>query len=152
MKNFILILFICLTFISCSKKESIQEISVNKNESATRRDVVDESKIEVKNSSAANLNRISSKEVKSHIGDSLIITGFVADIFLSDKVAYLNFENKFPKNIFSCAIFSGKFDEFGDLSRFKNKNVAVTGKILTYKGKPQIILNSIGQIKIISNE
>ena len=95
---------------------------------------------------------ISSQEVKFHIGDSLTIRGYVADIYLSDKVAYINFENKFPKNIFSCAVFENRFNDFGDLSRYKEKTVEVTGKITTYKNKPQVILNSKDQIRIMTNE
>lgn len=98
------------------------------------------------------LKTISSQEVKFHIGDSLTIRGYVADIYLSDKVAYINFENKFPKNVFSCAVFESRFNDFGDLSRFKEKTVAVTGKITTYKNKPQVILNSKDQIRIMTNE
>ena len=95
---------------------------------------------------------ISSLEVKLHIGDSLTIRGYVADIYLSDKVAYINFENKFPKNIFSCAVFESRFNDFGDLSKYKDKTVEVTGKITTYKNKPQVILNSKDQIRIMTNE
>ncbi len=98
------------------------------------------------------MKTISSQEVKLHIGDSLTIRGYVADIYLSDKVAYINFENKFPKNIFSCAVFENRFNDFGDLSKYKDKTVEVTGKITTYKNKPQVILNSKDQIRIMTNE
>lgn len=95
---------------------------------------------------------ISSQEVKLHIGDSLTIRGYVADIYLSDKVAYINFENRFPKNIFSCAVFENRLNDFGDLSKYKEQTVEVTGKITTYKNKPQVILNSKDQIRIVKNE
>ncbi|MEZ4820983.1 MAG: hypothetical protein R2942_00720 [Ignavibacteria bacterium] len=92
---------------------------------------------------------ITSKEVKNHIGDSLVIRGLVADVYVSEKVSYLNFENRFPKNVFACAIFSSKTDAFGDLSKYKGKLVEVNGKISTFKNKPQVILNSPDQIKIL---
>lgn len=141
-----------LIMAGCNKNESSREIKVKKNDAD-----IQQSKIEGINSGEEkkseseiqSLQAITSKEVKLHIGDSLIIKGYVADIYLSDKVAYLNFENKFPNNVFACAIFSGKFDEFGDLSKYKNKNVELTGKISTYKNKPQVILESKSQIKII---
>jgi len=155
MKDPILILIICFSiFVSCSKDENNPEINIKKNDLSGQKNIQKENRnVENNNfNQHAPLQTITSKEVKTHVGDSLIIKGFVADIFLSDKVAYLNFENKFPKNIFSCAIFSGRFEEFGDLSRFKNKIVEVSGKILTYKNKPQVILNSKDQIKIVSDE
>lgn len=154
MKFRITIVLICsFAFINCGKDENISEISVNKNELSRQKDIDNKIKIEHPSpDKITSLRTITSKEVKTHVGDSLVIKGFVADIHLSNKVAYLNFENKFPKNSFSCAIFSSKFDEFGDLSKFKNKNVEVTGKISTFKNKPQVILNSKDQIRIISND
>jgi len=153
MKFLISIVFISsIVFINCSKDENISEIGINKNQLNREKKIVSEFKSDENQNSdkITSLQTITPKEVKAHVGDSLVIKGFVTDVYLSDKVAYLNFENKFPKNIFSCAIFSNKFEEFGDLSRFKNKNVEVNGKITTYKNKPQVILNSKDQIKIIS--
>lgn len=150
--NVTYLLLTVLIFASCNKKESAQEIRVKKNDADNQHSKIEESKVKDEKKSESekpSLQTITSKEVKLHIGDSLIIKGYVADIYLSDKVAYLNFENKFPNNVFACAIFSGKFDEFGDLSKYKNKNVELTGKISTYKSKPQVILESKSQIKII---
>lgn len=142
-----------LLFVSCNKNDTSQDIKIKKSEVNGDSQINTEvnkdtsgNKSSVENSA---LQKITSKEVKQHIGDSLRITGFIADIYLGEKVAYLNFENKFPKNEFACAIFSGKFDEFGDLSKYKNKKAEVTGKITTYKNKPQIILESKDQLKII---
>jgi len=151
MKICLSIYFLCSFVLINCKDENISEIDVNKSELNRQKNIDNEIKIDENKSSnkITSLQTITPKEVKAHVGDSLTIKGFVADIYLSDKVAYLNFENKFPKNMFSCAIFSNKFDEFGDLSRFKNKNVEVNGKITTYKNKPQVILNSKDQIKII---
>ncbi|MDZ4711637.1 MAG: hypothetical protein SGI89_04860 [bacterium] len=136
-------------FFSCGKKESTSEINIKRNISEA--DAQENSPvIRDPGEKISGLYKISAKEVKDYIGDSLLISGYVADLYLGEKVAYLNFENKFPKNTFSCVIFSGKFNEFGDLSKFKGKNVEVTGRISVFKGKPQTILNSPDQIKIIN--
>ncbi|MBK8550781.1 MAG: hypothetical protein IPL53_06855 [Ignavibacteria bacterium] len=149
MKNTISCFAVCslILFAGCNKNVPQQEITINKSVLSGQDEIDREKDNPLKSSSS--LKTITSKEVKLHIGDSLIIKGYVADIYLSDKVAYLNFENKFPKNVFTCTVFSGKMNEFGDLSSFKGKNVEVTGKISTYKNKPQVILNSKDQIKII---
>ncbi|MEO8447883.1 MAG: hypothetical protein ABI528_10330 [bacterium] len=135
-------------FFSCGKKEGSSEINIKRNISEVD---ADDNSPEIRNGNEkiSGLHKISAKEVKDYIGDSLLISGYVADLYLGEKVAYLNFENKFPKNTFSCVIFSGKFNEFGDLSKFKGKNVEVTGRISVFKGKPQTVLNSPDQIKII---
>jgi hypothetical protein len=145
-------ILILVIIFSCSK-EKVEEISVNKFEdyAGSQGDVIAETKEEVSTEEeTSTLERITTKQVKAHIGDSLFIEGFVADIFMTDKVAYLNFDNKFPKNTIAGTIFANKFSEFGDLGRFKNKRVEMRGKISTYKNKPQIILQSKDQIRIIN--
>jgi len=92
----------------------------------------------------------SSKEAGSHIGDYAKVKGYVADVNVREKVAYMNFDNKYPKHTFTAVVFKEKFEVFGDLNRFRNKNVEVEGKISTYNNKPQIILNSVKQIKIVN--
>jgi DNA/RNA endonuclease YhcR with UshA esterase domain len=78
------------------------------------------------------------------------VTGYVADVVIRDKVAYLNFDGKYPKNTFTAVIFPEKYELFGDLKSYKNKTVEVKGKIGTYSGKPQIILNNKNQIRVIN--
>ncbi len=92
---------------------------------------------------------ISAVEAASYIGKVVTVEGFVADVYKTEKVAYLNFVEKFPKNPFSGVIFVSKFDNFGDLSIYEGKNVEITGRISVYKEKPQIILDSKEQIKIL---
>ncbi len=153
MKNLFYVLLTLIFLNGCSKNDEIQEIKVKKFE-------IDEAVIEEKeiksnddnksfDSKNTSLQTIKSFEVKKHIGDSLIVRVYVADIFRSDKVAYLNFEKKFPKNLLTATIFADNFDLFNDLSKFNNKNVEIIGKILLYKNKPQIIITNPEQIKIL---
>lgn len=93
---------------------------------------------------------ITSKEAGAHTGDFAKIKGYVADVNVREKVAYLNFDNKYPKHSFTAVVFKDKFDAFGDLNRFRNKNVEVEGKITEYNNKPQVILNSVKQIRIVN--
>lgn len=151
--SYICLFWFLLFLMSCSKNDTPQELKIKKNEISVKdrlnADEKKDSSVNISSGENSGLLKISSKDVKQHIGDSLTVTGYVADIYLGEKVAYLNFENKFPKNVFACAIFSGKFDEFGDLSKYKSKTVEITGKVTTYKNKPQIILESKDQIKIM---
>jgi len=162
--NVCFLLLLIINFISCGNNKDQKELTVKKSDQ-TDNSVKSELKEKDKDKSETEIDsdnsdgqsqgsnnsktNITSREVKAHIGDSLTIKGFVADVYVSEKVTYLNFENKFPKNIFSCAIFSSKAEAFGDLSKYKSKEVEVTGKITTYKNKPQVILNSPDQIKIL---
>lgn len=92
---------------------------------------------------------LSPEKVKDHIGKIVIVIGVVSDVHVSEKVAYFNFGNKFPKNDFSGIVFKDKFSEFDDLENFKDKLVEITGNVSVYRNKPQIILNSSDQIKIL---
>lgn len=91
---------------------------------------------------------ISPLDAGDYTGKTVTVKGFVADIYQSEKVAYLNFVEKYPNNPFTGVIFASKFDDFPDISKFKNKNVELTGRVSVFKGKPQIILNSPKQIVV----
>lgn len=80
-------------------------------------------------------------------GKTVTVKGYVADVYKSDKVAYLNFVEKYPDNPFTAVIFASKFNDFPEIEKYKSKNVEVTGRVSIYRGKPQIILNSPSQIK-----
>lgn len=152
MQNLIYVLLILVLVNGCSKNEELQEIKVNKHEVNEPGDKTENNSDKDNNTSAnkqTSLQTISSPEVKNHIGDSLIVRGFIAHIFRTDKVAYLNFEKKFPKNLLTATIFPDNFNEFGDLSKYNKKNVEIAGKISMYKNKPQIILTKSDQIKIV---
>ncbi|HMQ68082.1 MAG TPA: GW dipeptide domain-containing protein [Ignavibacteria bacterium] len=173
MKKIMIVLLMLQSFnlISCGNKEDPEEITIqksdrsNESDKSNESDEIVDSELNKTNAdktgtdnenldghSQGNYNPkkvIASEEVKNHIGDYLTIRGYVADVHVSEKVSYLNFENKFPKSIFSCVIFSSKAEAFGDPSKYKGKDVEVTGMITTYKNKPQVILNSPDQIKIL---
>lgn len=91
---------------------------------------------------------IISSEAGKYIGKIVTVSGIIADVTVREKVAYLNFTNSYPDNDFTAVVFANKFDEFGDLTKYKNKNVEVTGIVSTFKDKPQIILNDKSQIKV----
>lgn len=91
---------------------------------------------------------LKSKQAGKYIGKNATISGYVADVYKNEKVAYLNFDAKFPKNTVSAVIFKDDFTKFGDLNRFKNKNVEINGVISEYNGKPQVILKKTSQVKI----
>jgi len=152
MKHLIFFL-ILITFVSCGKKQDVIEIKkYEENKTANYSDSLKKSKQdlnEIKSAGNNEVKKITSKEAKSNINQNAVVTGYVADVAIREKVAYLNFDYKFPKNTFTGVIFKEKFNVFGDLSIYKNKTVEISGLITEYGKKPQIILNSISQIKIV---
>jgi DNA/RNA endonuclease YhcR with UshA esterase domain len=147
---FILLLF----FSSCGRKQ--EEVRIYKNSSkdstentSVQTDSSSQNGKELNTAAGENIVKITSSEANSHINANAVVKGYVADVVIREKVAYLNFDKKYPKNTFSAVIFEGKFSEVGDLSIYKNQNVEVKGIITEYKGKPQIIISSKNQISIV---
>lgn len=90
---------------------------------------------------------ISPVEANDYVGKTVTVKGFVADVYQSEKVAYLNFVEKYPRNPFTAVIFASQFEDFPDIVKFKGRDVEVTGRVSFFKGKPQIIINKPSQIK-----
>jgi len=91
---------------------------------------------------------IRSSSAGDHIGQKATVIGYVADVHITKKVAYLNFDNKYPKHTFTGVIFARSFSVFDDIEQYERKTVQLTGEISEYKGKPQIILENKNQIKV----
>lgn len=92
---------------------------------------------------------ISPLETGAYLGKEVTVNGFIADIYRTERVAYLNFVEKYPDNPFTAVIFSSRFANFGDIDTYLNKNVEVTGRVSVFREKPQMILDSPSQIRII---
>ena len=155
--NLILFFFFALIIFSCGKKEDKSEFTEqrvgeppaeqNKTSELPKTDT-GKKKEELKFYSNVKPEAvISPLQAKDHIGRVVTVKGFVADVYKNDKVAYLNFVEKFPDNPFSGVIFANKFKDFGDINIYEGKNVELTGRVTVYKEKPQIILDSPDQIK-----
>ena len=149
----IIFILAVLLFAGCGKKQDESNLKAPPNEPIVQTTPKDS--VSPKENAAQNIEKTenkvlkySSKDAGGHIGENAIVTGFVADVSVREKVAYLNFDAKYPNNTFTGVVFSSKFELFGDLNRFKNKTVELKGVISTYNNKAQIILNSPMQLKI----
>ncbi len=91
---------------------------------------------------------IRSSSAGDHIGQNAAVIGYVADVHITKKVAYLNFDSKYPKHTFTGVIFARSFSVFDNIEQYEGKTVQLNGEISEYKGKPQIILENKNQIKI----
>ena len=89
-------------------------------------------------------------QASQYIGQRVTVVGRVTRTFKNDKVCFLNFHNNFTKYM-SIVLFASKFRYFpkNPEKYYLNKTIHVIGKIKEYKGKPEIILNKVDQIKII---
>lgn len=138
------ILFL-LIFTGCGSKNQKQNIVIKK----PVKEKVLKSTEEKKTASNSEEIIIKDTEAKNYVGENVTVTGKIAAVVKRPKVNYLNFGKNYPNQTFTAVIFPDDADEFGDLNEFKGKEVEVSGVISLYNGKPQIILKSKNQIKII---
>lgn len=141
------VLLFCILISSCSKQNSEVKLKSPAKENAGNSG--DKYTNDKQAEDRSGLMQIASKDAKAHEGDSLRVVGIVADVYEGPKVVYLNFEKKFPKNTFSCAIFAGSLGRFGDVKSLAGKKVEVTGKITSFRNKPQMILWTQEQIRVL---
>jgi len=86
-----------------------------------------------------------------YVGKRVTVQGKIVRSFNSGKACFLNFHRNFTRYM-SLTIFKNAFRKFPFKPEkyYLNKTVRVRGKIRKYEGKPEIIVESPGQIEIIS--
>lgn len=90
--------------------------------------------------------KIGSAEAADYIGKSVIVTGVVAEVHVSEKLVRLNLDKKFPQQPFTAVIFAGKTNQFQDLAALKGKSVEVTGTVAEYRSRPEIVVGRTNQL------
>jgi hypothetical protein len=93
----------------------------------------------------------------SHTSQYVRVTGIISSIDLSEKskVIFINFGKNYNTS-FSAMIYDENFSSFvsagidDPCQYFKNKKVSIEGVVRISNGKPEIIINSPDQIKIIN--
>jgi DNA/RNA endonuclease YhcR with UshA esterase domain len=87
---------------------------------------------------------------KKLIGKTVGITGTVVKVYLpkSNKIVLLNFAKDY-KTALTGAIKLEDFGKFPALATLEDRKVLVTGKVVLYKGAPEVEVTQTGAIKII---
>ena len=81
-----------------------------------------------------------------YIGQNRIVCGKVAQLKEFSKGVYLNFDQPYPKATFTVVIWNSNSDISKQLRNVENNTLCIQGKIEEYRGKPQMVLNSLQQI------
>jgi DNA/RNA endonuclease YhcR with UshA esterase domain len=97
--------------------------------------------------------RYSTKEAKNHKGQYATVKGTVNDVHVSKTgTAFFNFDGDYPKHLFTAVIFKSDVRKFPEVNEYKGLTLEITGVIKIYQGKPEIILKSPKQIRIVQSE
>lgn len=102
----------------------------------------------------ARSDTIGASEAARHIGQKKTVCGKVASAFFSfrsrGQPTFLNLDKPYPEHVFTAVIWGsdrGQFNEEPEKA-FWEKRICVTGLITSYRGKPQITVNSPSQIQL----
>ena len=78
-----------------------------------------------------------------HIGEYASVRGTLMSAYTSKSgTVFLDFCRDYKTCPFSGVIFADDVKKFGDLSKYNGKTVTLTGKIVSYEGKAEIVLSS----------
>lgn len=98
--------------------------------------------------------KISLDEVKQHMGDSVQVCGKVSSTRFLESAngtpTLINLGQPYPNEKLTLVIYGenrAKFNEKPELA-WKEKTICVTGKIVEYRGKPQIVVIAAEQVVI----
>jgi len=94
--------------------------------------------------------RIDYTEAPNHIGEYACVSGKIDHVYTSQKgTTFLNFCPDYKTCPFGAVIFGSNAYKFPNPGQYEGKTVEITGLIRSYQGRPEIILNDPGQIKIL---
>lgn len=91
--------------------------------------------------------------VMNYVGKEVTICAKVQSIAVSKsakKTTYINFGKPYPNQSFTVVIFEESLKNFSytPAEHLKDKNVCITGTIMLYKEKSQIVVNKGEVVKI----
>jgi micrococcal nuclease len=93
--------------------------------------------------------RISYTEAPEHVGEYACVAGKVDHVYTSQRgTIFINFCPDYKTCPFGAAIFGSDAYKFPNPNQYEGKTVEITGLIRSYQGRPEIVLNDPGQIKI----
>lgn len=86
-------------------------------------------------------------EALKHIGEYASVRGTLVEAYTSKTgTVFLDFCQSYKTCPFSGVIFADDAKQFGDLSRYAGQIVILTGKIVSYEGKAEIVLSDPSQL------
>lgn len=110
---------------------------------------------ESKSDSAVKTNppvQISATVAKDHVGAQAVVKGKIAEVNVGERIVRLNFEQPYPNNPFTAVIFPPNTNKFPEVEKLKGRIVEVSGKIASYRERPQIVLTSTNQVRVLEGE
>jgi len=87
----------------------------------------------------------------NYLNQEVIVTDRVAQITIRPTIVFLNLSQRYPDSPLTCVIKGSDTNNFLDLRNYQDKNVEVSGRIINFQGKPEIVLTTTNQIRILTD-
>jgi endonuclease YncB( thermonuclease family) len=95
--------------------------------------------------------RIGYTQAPDHVGEYACVSGKIDHVYTSKKgTIFLNFCHDYKTCPFGVVIFNEDAHKFPNPQQYEGKTLEITGLIISYQGRPEIILKDPAQIKIPS--
>jgi len=96
----------------------------------------------------ARAQTIAPAEVKAHVGQTVTVEAAVSDVHTGRAgVIFIDIGGAYPDNEFAAVIFASDRAKFPNVGTLKGKTVAISGPVVLYQNRPEIILKTVDQLK-----
>lgn len=86
----------------------------------------------------------------NYMNQQVVVRDVVVQVALRPTVALLNLNQPYPDSPLTCVIRGNNTNKFPSLENYLGQRVEISGRITAYQGRPQIILKTTDQIKILN--
>jgi DNA/RNA endonuclease YhcR with UshA esterase domain len=92
---------------------------------------------------------IQPSDAPQHLGQTVTVGGTVSEVHTARSgVTFINMGGRYPDQAFTGVIFADDADKFPNVESLTGKAVDITGRVQSYKGRLEIILNDPAQIRV----
>ena len=94
---------------------------------------------------------ITPTEAARHVGQEVIVQGTVSQIATTVSLTtHINFGGLYPNHVFTATILKASQSLFtGVRAKFDGKVAQVQGTVRLYRGKPEIVIDEPGQLRLV---
>jgi DNA/RNA endonuclease YhcR with UshA esterase domain len=88
-------------------------------------------------------------DAPQHLDQTVTVEGTVSEVYTARSgVTFINMGGRYPDQAFTGVIFADDAVKFPNVDSLTGKVVDITGRVQTYKGRREIIINDSAQLII----
>jgi len=93
---------------------------------------------------------IDAADAKAHVGQTVTVQGTVSAVhtIAGVGVTFIDMGERYPDVTFTAVILPGDAAKFPNAAALEGKDVAITGLVRLYQGKPDILLQDATQLTV----